>query len=87
MLPIKSARQAREFTQNRNEYHQVLAEELKEFFDLTGKKEIKVRQGDSLWQLARDYHAPLWLLYRMNPALKQSLKPGQTIVVPILQAK
>ncbi len=87
-LPVRDARMAERFEQRRTDYHQVLSESLKEHYDLVGIENHAVRRGDSPWSLSVKLGFPVWLLYRLNPVLRDApLVPGQVVVLPKLRAK
>ncbi len=87
-LPVTSGDKVTAFEHKRIEYHQVLSESLKEHYSLTGIEQYTVQSGDSIWLLSSQSEFPVWLLYRLNPALKlSSLKTGQKILLPKLQEK
>ena len=85
-LPVTGGAEVSRFERKRVEYHQVLSEELKANFTLTGVKQYKVRSGDSIWLLSEKSGFPVWLFYRLNPELKISqLKVGQSVFLPELR--
>lgn len=85
-LPISKANQVAGFEQKRVEYHQVLSEELKANYTLSGVQKYKVKSGDSVWLLSDQLGFPVWLFYRLNPELKISrLKIGQDVILPELR--
>lgn len=87
-LPVKDARMVERFEQRRTDYHQVLSESLKEHYDLVGIENHIVRRGDSPWSLSAQLGFPIWLLYRLNPTLRDArLLPGQILLLPKLRAK
>lgn len=45
-------------------------------------RRIKVKQGDSLWKIARNHNISLAALRRQNPSLSRYLQPGQTLFLP-----
>ena len=47
----------------------------------------RIKNGDSLWLLARRYHTSVHDLRRLNPNLKSVLQPGQTLLVPANRLK
>ena len=88
LLPVNNANTVRRFEQKRNEYHQVLSESLKEHYDLVGVETYTVRKGDSPWSLSTRLGFPLWLLYRLNPELRDiALHPGHLLTLPKLKAR
>lgn len=87
-LPVRDAKMTERFEQRRTDYHQVLSESLKEHYDLVGIESHTVRRGDSPWSLSEQLGFPVWLLYRLNPVLRDApLVPGQVVVLPKLRAK
>ncbi len=88
VLPVKDAKMVERFEQRRSEYHQVLSEQLKEHYNLVGSESYTVKKGDSPWSLSTRRGFPVWLLYRLNPSLRDAqLKPGQRLALPKLTAK
>ncbi len=84
-LPFDNAQQIESFERHRIEYHQVLSEELKTHYQLVDIKKYQVVAGDSVWSLSNQFEFPLWLFYRINPALKIStLLQGQEVLLPVL---
>lgn len=43
---------------------------------------IKIKQGDSLWKIARKHHTSIAYLRKLNPKLKNTLSIGKHITVP-----
>lgn len=87
-VPVKNAEVAMRFEERRANYHEVLSESLKEYYNLIGIESYRVQNGDSLWLLARQKGFPLWLLYRLNPSLADKpLQTGQSMVLPKLMPK
>ncbi len=85
-LPEITPNMVSRFERKRIEYHQVLSETLKENYQLVGIETYKVQSGDSLWEMSQSHGFPLWLLYRLNPELRnQGLSAGQTIRLPRLR--
>ena len=88
ILPVRDAEMAERFEQQRTDYHQVLSESLKEHYDLVGIESHPIQKGDSPWALSEELGFPLWLLYRLNPVLREApLVPGQMVLLPKLKAK
>ena len=88
VLPIRDAQTVERFEQRRTDYHQILSESLKEYYDLVGIESYSVRRGDSPWTLSQQLGFPVWLLYRLNPVLRNALlTPGQVLLLPKLKAK
>ena len=87
-LPVKDASIVTRFEQKRIEYHQVLSEELKQYYELAGVRKYKVQSGDSVWSLSDSFGFPVWLFYRLNPEYKISrLNSGEQVLIPELAAK
>lgn len=87
-LPEVSGNKVTAFEQKRIEYHQVLSEELKENYALTGIEEYSIQVGDTIWSLSNELGFPVSLLFRLNPVLRlSSLKTEQKIWLPKLQDK
>ena len=88
LLPVADAQMAERFEQQRTDYHQVLSESLKEHYDLVGIESYSVKPGDSPWLLSNRLGFPVWLLYRLNPVLRDApLRPGQLVTLPKLREK
>lgn len=86
ILPRLTTNQVANFEQKRVDYHQVLSENLKEKYELIGVENYKIKAGDSLWTMSREKGFPLWLIYRLNPALRLSgLSTGASIKLPKLR--
>jgi membrane-bound lytic murein transglycosylase D len=87
-LPIDSGKQVDRFERRRVEYHQVLSESLKAHYALVGIVRYTVKAGETIWSLSTESGFPVWLFYRLNPALKiTSLKIGQEVILPKLRKK
>ena len=87
-LPIRSGDAVQSFEQKRIEYHQVLSESLKSHYTLIGVGKHRVKPGETLWSLSREYRFPVWLFNRLNPGLESHrLQANQTILLPKLQKK
>jgi membrane-bound lytic murein transglycosylase D len=87
VLPSVTAQSKSRFEGKRSEYHQVLSEQFKTRFNLIGHKVVKVKSGQTLRSIASGNAVPLWLLLRFNPSIKQNLKIGQAMTVPLIQEK
>ncbi len=85
-LPVKSIDAKEAFEKKREEYHRTLVDEFRQHYEIVGLDAHKVRKGDSLWRVAREYELPYWLLTRYNA---DNLSPniGERIVVPSVKAK
>lgn len=76
------------FTQRRIAFHHGLQEAFFSDFHVVGVSEYKVRRGDSVWQLMRRNHVPMWLLRQYNPGLDpDSLQVGAELLFPKLQSR
>ena len=76
------------FERRREEYHQVLVEEFKENFEVTGSEEYKIEAGDSLWVLAREFELPIWVITRYNPELRSGPpRAGRSITIPRIRSR
>jgi membrane-bound lytic murein transglycosylase D len=78
-----------EFERLRLDYHRSLQEEFFAAYEVTGTENHTLRNGDTLWYLARrKYRVPVWLLRQYNPELDfGALPPGSTMVVPRVQER
>jgi membrane-bound lytic murein transglycosylase D len=78
-----------EFERLRLDYHRSLQEEFFAAYEVTGTENHTLRNGDTLWYLARrKYRVPVWLLRQYNPDLDfGALPPGANMVVPRLQER
>jgi membrane-bound lytic murein transglycosylase D len=87
-IPLGKVR-AEAFIARRLEYHLQLLEDFFEAYKVEGEKTVSVRRGQSLWDLcAAESDTPLWLVKLYNPDTRlQSLTPGQTIVIPVVEKK
>ncbi len=75
------------FEQRRMQYHEQLQARFFEQFRITGTEKMLVRNGDSLWTLARrSDNVPLWLLRQHNPDLDfDALHPGMPVTIPTVE--
>jgi membrane-bound lytic murein transglycosylase D len=73
-----------EFERRRLDYHRSIQQEFFDAYVVTGTEEHVLRQGDTLWYLARNkYQVPVWLLRQYNPELDfATLSPGAKMIVP-----
>ncbi len=85
-LPITSTGMKETFEKKREDYHRTLVDEFQQHYEIVGLDAYKVRKGDSLWRIAREYELPYWLLTRYNA---ENLSPniGERVVVPSVKAK
>ncbi len=87
-LPADVTSNFEKFEQKRIDYHQVLSESLKEHYSLVGLERYAIKRGDSIWSLSTQHGFPVWLLYRLNPTLKNTtLSVGQPIILPKMESK
>ncbi len=87
-IPFASASEVDRFERKRSEFHQVLNEELKEHYDLTGIYSHTVRRGETVWSMSQQAGFPIWLFYKLNPELKSGkLARGMRVLLPRLQKK
>lgn len=72
------------FEQRRMGYHEQLQARFFEQFRIADTETVLVRNGDSLWTLARrSDNVPVWLLRQHNPDLDfDALHPGMPVTVP-----
>lgn len=75
------------FEQRRMQYHEQLQARFFEQFRIAGTEKVLVRNGDSLWTLARRAdNVPLWLLRQHNPDLDfDALHPGMPVTIPKIE--
>jgi membrane-bound lytic murein transglycosylase D len=73
-----------DFEQRRVAYHRSLQESFFKRFRIAGTTTHVIRQGESLWILARrNYEIPIWLLRQYNPDLNfDSVAVGANVTVP-----
>ena len=88
LLPVTDETQQDAFERRREEYHQVLVEEFKENFEVTGSQQYKIQSGDSLWVLAREFELPIWVITRYNPELRSGPpRAGTSITIPRIRSR
>ncbi len=85
-LPIQSPKMREEFEKKREEYHRTLTDEFRQHYEVVALDLHLVKKGDSLWQIAREYEIPYWVLTRYNPE-QRSPNIGDRVIVPLLKAK
>ncbi len=75
------------FEQRRLTYHEQLQARFFEQFRIAGTEKVLVRDGDSLWTLARRAdNVPVWLLRQYNPDLDfEALHPGIPVTMPTVE--
>jgi membrane-bound lytic murein transglycosylase D len=87
LLPIVSKKQQLFFERRRQEYHRMLVEEFKETFDVVDLQNYTARRGDSVWEIARRFDLPVWIITRYNPSLRsQALRIGDEIEIPSVRS-
>ncbi|MEA3291144.1 MAG: LysM peptidoglycan-binding domain-containing protein [Pseudomonadota bacterium] len=87
-LPIKRRETISRFERKREEYHQVLAEQFKEHYDILRLDSYEVRDGDSAWSIANNHEMPLWLLIRFNAELENGrIRAGQKVILPVIEGR
>ena len=79
---------AEDFEHRRLDYHRSLQEAFFKHFRIAGTDTHVIRQGESLWILAkRKYDIPIWLLRQYNPDLNfDAVDIGTNITVPRVEA-
>ena len=78
-----------QFEERRNQHHRGLQSQLFEHYAIEGTTSHRVRQGESVWQLAEvRYDIPLWLLRQYNPDIDLSeLRVGVELTIPKLRPR
>jgi LysM repeat protein len=55
-------------------------------YDITSMRKVKVRPGQSPWNIAQTNNVPMWLFYRENPALiDKPMMPGMNVILPVVR--
>jgi membrane-bound lytic murein transglycosylase D len=73
------------FTQNRFEYHRGREEDFFSTYAVTELVQVKVRRGDSVWDLAQSNNVPMWLFYQQNPRLVNTpIRAGMIVGLPVI---
>lgn len=80
-LPIKSQTQKDAFEAQRADYHEAIASQYFQRFEVVKTYDYRVRKGQTLWQIARNAGVPLWLIYNYNPG-ELLAQAGRRIVLP-----
>ncbi|MDH3214034.1 MAG: LysM peptidoglycan-binding domain-containing protein [Myxococcales bacterium] len=77
------------FEERRLEYHQTLQAEFFASFVVADTETHVLRNGDTIWILAREkFEVPVWLLRQYNPDLDfRSLKAGTSMIIPIIEPR
>ncbi|MDH4248066.1 MAG: hypothetical protein OEW39_09620, partial [Deltaproteobacteria bacterium] len=76
-----------QFEANRQEFHQQRMTAFLADYSITDVVKVKLRQGQSLWEIAQNNNVPMWLFYRENPKLLTGpVLAGAHITLPIVQA-
>jgi membrane-bound lytic murein transglycosylase D len=75
---------AKEFEQQRYEYHKRLQEDFFTVFRITEVGSYTISPGENYWGLCRQkFDIPLWLLKHYNPGVDLAdLRAGQQIIIP-----
>lgn len=74
------------FGQQRLLYHVQRMERFFAQYKIAEVVKVKVRRGQSPWDIAQNNDVPMWLFYRENPhLLKQPMQPGMQVALPVLQ--
>ncbi len=75
---------AAQFAAARSAYHRQLQESFFSGFRISGTETYRVRQGDSVWNIAQAHPGlPLWLITQYNPDVDFSdMHPGTQITLP-----
>ncbi|MCH7477410.1 MAG: LysM peptidoglycan-binding domain-containing protein, partial [SAR324 cluster bacterium] len=75
------------FNQQRFEYHHIRESDFYSSYGVTEVVKVKVRRGDSPWEIAQGNDVPMWLFYQSNPALIETgLRAGMTVSLPVIEA-
>ena len=77
------------FEQRRLEYHLALQEAFFEAYVVSGTEAHVLKQGETLWFLAKHkFEVPVWLLRQYNPDLDfGALRPGTRMVIPVIEPR
>ena len=77
------------FEQRRLEYHLALQEAFFEAYVVSGTEAHVLKQGETLWFLAKHrFEVPVWLLRQYNPDLDfGALRPGTRMLIPIIEPR
>jgi membrane-bound lytic murein transglycosylase D len=77
------------FEERRLEYHQTLQAEFFASFVVADTETHVLRNGDTIWILARErFEVPVWLLRQYNPDLDfRSLKAGTSMIIPVIEPR
>ncbi len=74
------------FTQSRFEYHRSREEDFYSTYAVTELVKVKVRRGDSVWDLAQNNNVPMWLFYQQNPQLVNApIRAGMVVGLPVIE--
>ena len=85
-IPVQSDQQLAIFEESRADFHRLLAEEYVQHYMVTEVDDYRVRRGDTLWQISRDFEIPLWVLYRYNPSVRDA-RVGQKLLIPMVKER
>lgn len=76
-----------QFIAQRLRFHQQRMDNFMAEYDITDVVKIKVRRGESSWDIAQNNNVPMWLFYRENPLLlEKPLQPGMQVTLPVVKA-
>ncbi len=75
-----------EFVVKRYEYHKEIEEDFFAAYRVEEIQDYKVRRGDNIWNLCREFDLPFWLINKYNSRIDlNSLMPGQKMNVPVVR--
>jgi len=77
------------FEEKRYEFHKEFEEDFLQAYTIEGTWLYKIKNGDNIWTLCTEqFELPVWLVKKYNLSLNLNrLKPGQKIVIPIVEEK
>jgi len=75
------------FMQRRLEFMRSIEEDFYQTFFVDGVQLHRLRQGESVWELANAiYEIPYWLIIKYNPGVNlNDLRTGDEIIIPIIR--
>ncbi len=74
-----------EFAVKRYEYHKEIEEDFFAVYQVEEIRVYKVKRGDNIWNLCREFDLPFWLINKYNSKINlNSLMPGQEMNVPVV---
>ncbi len=85
-LPLQGDTRRQEFEAKRLEYHRTLVDEFQQHYEVLSVDEYVVKRGDNMWDIAREYELPYWVLTRLN---RDNPNPniGDRLAVPVARAR